>query len=144
MGGKMPASYWRAYRQRNKERLNAQQRAQPARLARRADPAYRAKKNAAERERRAREGGGRGPLVLALPYTGHPLLEQARSIAGHCWYGTVLYDPLREDGASVALLALLEGAGEAEAARRVRRFYDAERFRRRREFPRWWRATDTA
>lgn len=62
--------------------------------------------------------------MLPVPYIGHPILERAREIAGRAWYGTVLYDPIREDAAGVAVVAILEGVDPVAA---VRSFMQAER-----------------
>lgn len=131
------AAYHRRYRAAHRAAINAAQAAR-RRQRYRDDPAYRAAEHAANRRARLRALGRRGDeptsthVPLAHPYRGHPLLDEARAIAGEPWYGTVLYDPLREDAAGEALLAHFEGR---DPRRAVASFLRREWRRRRREGP---------
>ena len=89
----------------------------------RADPVRNAALNA---QRRAWEAQRHAPPLpdLPAPYTGHPLLDTARQIAGPAWYGDSLYDPTKEDAAGEVVLALLAGDDPVVA---VKRFYHQHR-----------------
>lgn len=54
---------------------------------------------------------------LPMPYTGHPMLDEARMLAGDLWYGDDIYNADREDAAGEAVLAMLEGRDPQEAVR---------------------------
>lgn len=120
----MPPEYYRAYRRKHRARLREQEN------ARRRTPEFHARRRALPSRqsayRAAREYPGRNEqrqsvasAPLPAPYTGHPLLEQARQLAGS-WYGNTLYDAGREDAAGEAVLALLEGRDPREAIRAYR------------------------
>jgi hypothetical protein len=121
MGARMPPAYWREYRRRNRERLNAQQTARRSSAedkARRAE--YRGRPEVRERvNAAARQATATLAVTISAPYTGHPILEEARRLAGS-WYGATLYDATREDAAGEAVLAMLEGRDPAAAVRAVR------------------------
>lgn len=142
MTAKMPASYYRAYRARNRERLNAQKRARKA-AQRLADPeavrlARRCERERARTRRLQAAPAQPPPAAPAVPrpYDGHYLLryawEIARRTVAQDWHGEHVYDPLREDAAGVALLAMLEGVDPTTA---VKRFLTDERAWRWRHLP---------
>jgi hypothetical protein len=142
MPAKMPASYYGAYRIRNRERLNAQERARKA-AQRLADPEAVRLVSRCERERartrRLQAAPAQAPPAapaVPRPYDGHYLLRYAWEIAKRTgaqdWRGEHVYDPLREDAAGVALLAMLEGVDPTTA---VKRFLTDERAWRWRHLP---------
>lgn len=54
---------------------------------------------------------------LPMPYTGDPMLDEARMLAGDLWYGDDIYNADREDAAGEAVLAMIEGRDPREAVR---------------------------
>lgn len=109
MGSKMPASYWRAYRARNRIRIREQERARrrapEVRKARHQQEARRLQRRRAEREAR-----------VICPWTGHEFLALAvQLVPMSSW------DPdLSEDLRSEAVLAMLEGRDPQQAVRAER------------------------
>ena len=121
MGGKMPAAYHRTWRAKHRERVNVRQRVR-RRLRYATDPAYRAAKLAAGHKAGWWRTGARPDRTpVPCPFLGHPAFDQARQVAGPIWYGARVYDPLREDATSEAVLALLEGRDPHAAVQRYLR-----------------------
>ena len=129
MGGKQSAEWWREYRARNRDRLNAQQRARRAgrprdRTRERAVAAARA------RERRAADAA----FVIPAPYTGSDVFDHARLIVHkHARLKpdtrTRVYGDQFEDCVGEVVVALIEGSCAISAIHRFRkREWDWRRF----------------
>lgn len=106
MPGKMPAEYWREYRKKHREKLNAQQAER-----RKNDEELRKRRHAAETERRRRRREGEDDS-WEIPQ----LYEYLRS--GR--YYSFWEDELKMDLEQERALAKLEGKDQEEAVRKYR------------------------
>jgi hypothetical protein len=83
----------------------------------------RANREKVQAQRRRRALALRRPVEpLPVPFTGHPIFDQARALVGPDPKGfmTYLADPLHEDLLSVAVVAIIEGSDPLAAVRRFR------------------------
>lgn len=95
------------------------------------DQDFRAKTLARNRQDAARRRSAQRAVCESSDHTllpraagGHPLLEEARRLAGPVWHTARLYWPLREDAAGEAVLAMLEQRDPVAA---IRRYLASER-----------------
>jgi hypothetical protein len=102
-------------------------------LAKRREPRAKQLRAAqAARWRAAHASAAVDRTTLPDPYQGHVLFDAAHALVGRVWYGDTMYDPLKEDAMSEAILAMLEGRDPREA---VRHYLAAERAWTARTYP---------